>query len=170
MIHVHKLSELTPDRPSLLTIGAFDGVHRGHQTLLRNLVARAHEKNFRAAVVTFFPHPSVVLRGRKPSFYINTPDEKAELLAGLGVDIVITHPFDHNIAQITAKDFTDQLRRALDFKELWCGNDFAFGHNREGNVQWLKDYGARHGFSVYVQDWITAAETIISSSRVRRLT
>ncbi len=169
MIHVHTLSDLTPDRPSLLTIGAFDGVHRGHQTLIRNLVTRAREKNFRAAIVTFFPHPSIVLRGprREPSFYINTPDEKAELLAALGVDVVVTHPFDHTTSLITAKDFTDRLLASLNFKELWCGEDFAFGHNREGNVKWLEEYGRTHGFTVHIQKPITAAQATVSSSRVR---
>jgi len=169
MIHVHTLSDLRPDRPSLLTIGAFDGVHRGHQTLIHHLVTRAREKNFRAAVVTFFPHPSVVLRGplREPSFYINTPDEKAELLAALGVDVVVTHPFDHTTSLISAKDFADELLASLNFKELWCGEDFAFGHNREGNVKWLEEYGRTHGFTVHIQKPITAAQAAISSSRVR---
>ena len=167
MIHVHTLSDLTPDRPSLLTLGAFDGVHRGHQTLIRNLVTRAHEKNFRAAVVTFFPHPSIVLHGRRDSFYINTPDERADLLAALGVDVVVTHPFDHPTSLITATDFADQLLASLNFKELWCGEDFAFGHNREGNVKWLEDYGRTHDFTVHVQKPITAVQTTVSSSRVR---
>ena len=167
MIHVHTLSELIADRPSLLTIGAFDGVHRGHQTLIHNLVARAHEKNFRAAVVTFFPHPSIVLRGRRDSFYINTPDERADLLAALGVDVVVTHPFDHPTSLITAKEFTDRLLTSLDFKELWCGEDFAFGHNREGNVKWLEEYGRTRGFTVHIQKPITAAQAAVSSSRVR---
>lgn len=167
MIHVHTLSDLTPDRPSLLTLGAFDGVHRGHQTLIRNLVTRAHEKNFRAAVVTFFPHPSIVLRGRRDSFYINTPDERADLLAALGVDVVVTHPFDHPTSLITATDFADQLLASLNFKELWCGEDFAFGHNREGNVKWLEEYGRTHDFTVHVQKPITAVQATVSSSRVR---
>jgi len=167
MIHVHTLSDLAPDRPSLLTLGAFDGVHRGHQTLIRNLVTRAHEKNFRAAVVTFFPHPSIVLRGRRDSFYINTPDERADLLAALGVDVVVTHPFDHPTSLITATDFADQLLASLNFKELWCGEDFAFGHNREGNVKWLEDYGRTHDFTVHVQKPIAAVQTTVSSSRVR---
>ncbi|MBI5053822.1 MAG: bifunctional riboflavin kinase/FAD synthetase, partial [Chloroflexi bacterium] len=167
MIHVHTLSDLTPDRPSLLTLGAFDGVHRGHQTLIRNLVTRAHEKNFRAAVVTFFPHPSIVLRGRRDSFYINTPDERADLLAALGVDVVVTHPFDHPTSLITATNFADQLLAALNFKELWCGEDFAFGHNREGNVKWLEEYGRTHDFTVHVQKPITAVQATVSSSRVR---
>ncbi len=169
MIHVHSLVELPrPDRPALLTIGSFDGVHLGHQALIRSLVNEAHQRNFRAAVVTFFPHPSVVLRGRRPSFYINTPEEKAELLAGLGVDVTVTHPFNHDVANITATNFVKQLQAALDFKELWCGADFAFGHNREGTVAWLKNYGGQHGFSVRVMEPVLQADKVISSSRARQ--
>lgn len=171
MIHVHSLVELPrPDRPALLTIGSFDGIHLGHQALIRGLVNEAHPRHFRAAVVTFFPHPSVVLRGplRGPSFYINTPEEKAELLAGLGVDVTVTHPFNRDVANITAADFMKQLQAALDFKELWCGADFAFGHNREGTVAWLKDYGGKHGFKVRVIEPVLLGGEAISSSRVRR--
>lgn len=172
MIHVHSLAELPqPDRPALLTIGSFDGVHLGHQALIRSLVNEAHQRPqaFRAAVVTFFPHPSVVLRGRRPSFYINTPEEKAELFASLGVDVTVTHPFNHDVANITAADFVKQLQAALDFKELWCGADFAFGHNREGTVAWLKEYGGRHGFSVRVIEPLLLGDKVISSSRVRQV-
>ena len=172
MIHVHSLVELPrPDCPALLTVGSFDGVHLGHQALIHGLVNEAHQRPqaFRAAVVTFFPHPSVVLRGplRGPSFYINTPEEKAELLASLGVDVTVTHPFNHDVANITAADFVKQLQAALDFKELWCGADFAFGHNREGTVAWLKEYGDQHGFRVRVIEPVLLGGEAISSSRVR---
>ena len=167
MIHARSLAEVPAGRPALLTIGSFDGVHLGHQILIRELAAKGRARNFRTAVVTFFPHPSVVLRGRKPSFYINTPDEKAAMFANLGVDVTVTHPFDRAVAEITAADFTERLLAAFDFKELWCGADFAFGHNREGNVQWLTEYGAKRGFTVHVVEPITINGEVISSSRVR---
>ncbi len=167
MIHARSLAEVPAGRPALLTMGSFDGVHLGHQTLIRELVARARAKNFRAAVITFFPHPSVVLRGRKPPFYINTPDEKAAMFARLGVDVTVTHPFDRAVAEITAADFAERLLASFHFKELWCGADFAFGHNREGTVGWLTQYGAKRGFTVHVVEPITINGEVISSSRVR---
>ncbi len=167
MIHARSLAEVPAGRPALLTMGSFDGVHLGHQTLIRELVAKARAKNFRAAVITFFPHPSVVLRGRKPSFYINTPEEKAALFDGLGVDVTVTHPFDRAVAEITATEFAESLLAAFDFKELWCGADFAFGHNREGSAQWLTEYGAKRGFTVHVVEPISINGRIVSSSRVR---
>jgi len=169
MIHARSLAELAkPERPALLTIGSFDGVHLGHQALIRGLVAEAHRRRLRAAVVTFFPHPAVVLRGRAPSFYINTPEEKAARLAELGVEVTITHPFDREVANLTAADFVKQLQTALNFKELWCGADFAFGHNREGTVAWLKAHGGEHGYDVRVIEPVILADKVISSSRVRQ--
>ncbi|HLF01684.1 MAG TPA: bifunctional riboflavin kinase/FAD synthetase [Anaerolineales bacterium] len=164
MIHARSLADLKPDRPALLTIGSFDGVHLGHQTLIRELVASARAQNYRAAVVTFFPHPSIVLRGRKPSFYLTTPEEKAGLFRTFGVDVLVTHPFSREISMITASDFVAQLKRALDFQELRCGADFAFGHDREGTVGWLR----AHGITVKVVDPVIASGDLISSSRIRR--
>lgn len=170
MIHARSLAELAPapDRPSLLTLGSFDGVHLGHQALLRGLVAAARARGCRAAVVTFFPHPSVVLRGRKPAFYLNSPEEKAALFESLGVDLLVTHPFNHAIAQITAGQFVDQLMAALDFREIWCGANFAFGHDREGTVDWLREQGRERGFTVRIVEPAILSGNVISSSRVRR--
>lgn len=171
MVHACSLDQLEPpQRPALLTIGAFDGVHVGHRALLGQLTAAARARGNQAAVVTFFPHPSVVLRKqeREQPFYINTPAEKADLLAQLGIDITVTHPFDLDVSRRTATEFVEQLQRALDFKEIWCGADFAFGHNREGTVDWLTAQGARRGFAVKVIAHSQAAGEVVSSSRIRR--
>jgi riboflavin kinase/FMN adenylyltransferase len=168
MIHVRSLSELKADRPSLLTVGSFDGVHLGHQTLIRRLALAAHERAYHAAAVTFYPHPGLVLRGYKPSFYLSTPDDKANLLASLGADIVVTHPFNRDVANLTAAQFVDSLRAALDFRELWCGADFALGHNREGTVEWLKQYGTGAGFTMKVIEPVSLNGKVISSSRIRQ--
>ncbi len=168
MIHANSLAEVSPNRPTLLTIGSFDGVHLGHQYLLRSLVTEARAQNARAAVVTFFPHPSVVLRGRKSSFYINTADEQAALLAGLGLDLTVTHPFSLGLSQIAAGEFVERLLAALNFTELWCGADFALGHNREGTVPWLTRYGEQRSYTVRVIEPVEVGGEIVSSSRVRR--
>ena len=109
MQHVTALEALRLERPAHVTIGAFDGVHRGHQALIGEMVAAAHAEHQAAVVVTFFPHPSVVLRGRRPSFYLTTPEEKAQYLAELGVDAVVTHPFNREVASISAGEFVDRL-------------------------------------------------------------
>lgn len=166
MIHTGSLASLKPNRPALLTIGSFDGLHRGHQQLIRALTQSAHARapGCPAVVVTFFPHPSLVLRGPQPGFYLTLPDEKAALLESLGVDILVTHPFTPEVSQLTAQQFIAQLKAAFDFKEIWSGSDFSFGHNREGSVAWLR----AHGYNVKVIDPLHESGAVISSSRIRR--
>lgn len=168
MQHVASLEELRLDRPACLAIGAFDGVHRGHQALLGAMRTHAHATGRAAVVVTFFPHPSVVLRGRRPSFYISSPEEKAEYLEALGVDALVTHPFNEAVAAIRAAEFVERLARLARMSELWCGADFALGHNREGNVDFLRAAGERLGFTVNVQAPVLIDGEVISSTRIRQ--
>ncbi len=168
MQHVTTLENLRLDQPAYLTMGAFDGVHRGHQALIGALVAEAHAAGGAAVVVTFFPHPSVVLRGRRPSFYLSTPEEKADYLSALGVDALVTHPFNTEVATIRAVDFVTRLVQFARLRVLWCGEDFALGHNREGNVDFLRAEGLRQGFTVRVQPSVLIDGEIISSTRIRQ--
>lgn len=168
MQHVFSLEALDLDRPACIAIGAFDGVHRGHQALIGDMVRRAHAAGWAAVVITFYPHPSVFLRGRRPSFYLSTPEAKAEYLAALGVDALVTHTFDAAFAAITADEYIAQLRRHARLSELWCGEDFALGHNRVGNVAYLQAAGARLGFAVKVQTPSLIDGEIISSTRIRQ--
>lgn len=168
MQHVTALENLRLSHPACLTLGAFDGVHRGHQALIGDMVQHAHTTGRLAVVVTFYPHPSVVLRGRRPSFYITAPEEKAELLAALGVDAAVTHPFSEAVSQITAAEFVMRLQQHARLSELWCGADFALGHGREGNVEYLRAAGAREGFTVNVVDPFFDGGEPISSTRIRQ--
>src|SRR5438477_8399017 len=168
MRHVTSLEELGLDQPSAVTIGAFDGVHRGHQALIGQMVAEAHASGRSAVVLTFFPHPSVVLRGRRPSFYLSSPEEKAEYLAALGVDATVTHPFNRAVSEITAGEFVERLLAYAKLDELWCGADFALGHNREGTVEFLQTEGGRRGFRVRVMPPVLIDGEVISSTRIRQ--
>ncbi|MGB2896591.1 MAG: bifunctional riboflavin kinase/FAD synthetase [Anaerolineales bacterium] len=150
-----------------LTIGSFDGVHRGHQTLIKALVENAHQENRPSVVLTFYPHPSVFLRGRTPALYINTPEEKAELLGKLGVDYVITQEFNRSLAEIPAGIFLDRLRSRLGLRSLWVGEDFALGYKREGNRHFLAAAGLEYGFSLHVIPPEIFGGEIVSSTRVR---
>lgn len=166
MQHLRDLNELKLDGCAL-TIGSFDGVHRGHQALIQDLVASAREADLPAVVLTFFPHPSVVLRGRKPAYYINTPEEKAHILGELGVDLVITQTFDIELSKVSAEEFLSKLVKQLGLQQLWVGEDFALGHGREGNVRFLKRAARREGFRVRVKAPVKAGGEVISSTRVR---
>ena len=108
MLHTTSLNDVQLN-DTWLTIGVFDGVHRGHQAILRRLVDGAHAAGSSAVVLTFSSHPAVVL-GHSKLKYLTTPEERAELLGGLGVDLVITHPFDEKVAGLSATEFMAPLK------------------------------------------------------------
>ncbi|HEY58508.1 MAG TPA: bifunctional riboflavin kinase/FAD synthetase [Anaerolineae bacterium] len=152
-----------------LTIGAFDGVHLGHRAIIEPFVAEAHAAGAPAVVLTFFPHPSVVLQRQQRPFYLSTPEEKAELLGALGVDVVITHRFNRRVAALSARAFMERLKAHLGLRMLWVGYDFALGRNREGDIPTLKRLGEELGYQVHVMEAVTLNGEVISSSRIRTL-
>lgn len=152
-----------------LTIGAFDGVHLGHQQILQQLTARAHAKAAPAVVLTFNPHPQEVLRGPRSRFYLTTPQQQAEQFAALGVDVLIAHPFTGETAATSARDFVGQLKQHLGLAQLWVGHDFALGRNREGDFAALSALGAEVGFSVHAVPALELDGGVVSSSRIRDL-
>lgn len=167
-IHVEHLTEVESQTPTYLALGSFDGVHIGHQAVLQEMVTAARAAGVRSAVLTFFPHPTRVLRGLQGPYYITTLADRVRLLAEQGVDLIITHPFNEEVRQTRAADFVDQLIRYLDMRQIWGGN-FAFGYKREGDVPFLRRLGAERGFRVeLVQSMVTVAGDWVSSSRIRR--
>jgi riboflavin kinase/FMN adenylyltransferase len=151
-----------------LTIGSFDGVHLGHQTLVQNLVEDAHAAGFPSVALTFYPHPSAVLKSRRPTFYLTSPDEKATLLGEMGVDYVITQRFDWALSEVSAETFLDRLQAQLGFRHLWVGQDFAFGHQRQGDVTFLKAVSQRREFQLHLLSPIRIDNEIVSSTRIRQ--
>jgi len=117
--------------------------------------------------LTFFPHPDIVLRGLQGRYYLTTAEQKANLLMELGVDYVVTQPFNDEVRHIRAADFVDQLLKHLKLSSLWVGSDFAMGYKREGNVPFLKAQGAEKGFTVHEIDLIAAEGLTISSTAIR---
>jgi riboflavin kinase/FMN adenylyltransferase len=152
-----------------LTIGSFDGVHRGHQSIIKDLVAGAQFHGVPTVVVTFFPHPSAVLRGQNFPYYLTSPDEKADILGELGVDHVITHPFNRRVANKTAKDFILSFNNHLKIKHLGVGYDFAMGKDRDGNYTILQQLGKEFDFTVKQCPSIKDKGDVISSRRIRFL-
>jgi riboflavin kinase/FMN adenylyltransferase len=169
MQHYYTLSEAQLQRPSVVTIGVFDGVHRGHQALIHTLVDAAQAQDRLAVALTFFPHPDVVLRGLSGRYYLTTPDERAHLLGALGVDCVVTETFDDAFRHIRAADYVERMQKHLRLSSLWVGADFALGFQREGTVPWLRAAGEARGFSVETLELILANgdHTAISSSGIR---
>ena len=150
-----------------LTIGQFDGVHRGHQEIIRKLTAGAHAVHATAVVITFCPPPAVVLNKRVKPSYLTTPDERALLLGDLGADIVITHPFDSQVAVTSAQEFMSNLKNKLGLECLMVGYDFALGRDRAGDVVTLTDMGKQIGYSVNAIPPVKIEGEIISSSLIR---
>ena len=168
MQHFWSLDEIRLDN-AWLTIGSFDGVHIGHQKVLRELAAGAHQQGMPAVVLTFYPHPAIVLRGHDYPFYLSPPNEKAHLLGELGIDVVITHPFNKAIAATAAQDFMNKLHQHLHIQHLQIGYDFALGKNRDGNFETLSSMGATMGFSVRRTNPLNSDGQVVSSSRIRFL-
>jgi riboflavin kinase/FMN adenylyltransferase len=152
-----------------LTIGSFDGVHIGHQQLICELNNKAHQEAEKSVVLTFHPHPSVILRGRTDAFYLTTTSEKANLLDEIGTDYVITHQFTSELSKITAREFVLYLLDHLGFRNLWVGHDFALGKDREGNVSFLTQLGRELNFQVHIIEPVKLDGRIISSSQIRKL-
>jgi riboflavin kinase/FMN adenylyltransferase len=168
IIHVNTLAEIADRQPTYLALGSFDGVHRGHQTILRSMVDAAQDSGVRTVVITFFPHPKRVIQDLPGRYYINSLEERLALLSARNVDMVIAHPFNDQTRNIRAAAFVDQLRDWLDMRQIWGGN-FAFGYNREGNQQFLKTVGPEKGFSVQLVESMESWDgQLVSSSRIRK--
>jgi len=168
MLVIDDLIQVNLAQETVLTIGAFDGVHRGHEYLIRQLVKAAHESDRLAGLITFHPHPDVVL-ARRPPLYLTTPGEKVALLERLHLDLVTILRFDQEMARTSAADFIAMLCRHLHMVELWVGRDFALGKNREGDIPALRRLGTKLGFTVHVVEPLPANGDPISSTRIRML-
>lgn len=167
MTHLRSLETLAL-RNSWLTIGVFDGVHRGHQTILQQLTAGARSSGAPAVVISFHPHPASVLGGSSLPC-LTTPAERADLLEALGVDYVITLPFSRELAAQSPEDFMAAIAAPLGLRRLLIGYDFALGKNRAGTPQRLAEIGKTLGYETQTLPALQAGGEIFSSSRVREL-
>ena len=167
MIHAHSLDELHLQN-SWLTIGVFDGVHRGHQKIISRLIEGAHDNRAQSVVVTFWPHPASVLGGGEIKS-LTTPDERAELLGSFGVDVVLTHPFDLEVAHQSALEFMRRVKEHIDIVHLLMGYDFALGRGREGNTTRLAELGREMKYTTEVIEAVSDESGVISSTEIRKL-
>jgi riboflavin kinase / FMN adenylyltransferase len=167
MQHYRSLEEVNLQN-SWLTVGVFDGVHRGHQQIIKKLTADAHANEAPAVVLTFDPHPTSVLGGQEIKC-LTLPDERAELLGNLGVDVVITERFTRELSAVTAYDFVSRLKRHLGLQHMLIGYDFALGKGREGNATRLSEIGSELGYTVEVVPALSGESGVISSTAIRKL-
>ena len=158
-----------PSLPTALTIGNFDGIHCGHQALLRQLQHFAGDNGMVSALLTFEPHPLRVLRPDQPLQLLTTPLERLHLAAPLGIDLGIIHPFNRAIAAKEPAEFMGDLVRQLNVAALVVGPDFALGRNRSGNLDVLTELGKTLGYSVQIIELIDWGTQPVRSSAIRTL-
>ena len=157
------------DGPSVVAVGTFDGVHRGHQALLAELRRRADARGARVAVVTFDPPPRLVLRPDPSYRLLISLEERTELLRRHGVDEVLLIRFDHKVAGTSAEAFVGELVDRLGMVELVGGPDLALGHRRQGTPEVLAELGRRRGFEVALLEQVAHGEQPVRSGQIRDL-
>ncbi len=167
MQHYHNLTDIQLEK-SFVSIGSFDGVHLGHQQIIQDLVDKAGRAKIPAAVITFHPHPQLIIHDEKRPYYLTMPEQRAALLGQMGIDFILTYPFDKAISSMPAEEFVTTLQERFQFSELWVGYDFALGKNREGNSTRLKELGERLSFEVHEIPAFKHQGEIVSSSGIRR--
>ena len=164
----NNIQSYSSEKESILTIGTFDGVHIGHNKILTKLVEESKKNNLSSLIMTFFPHPRIVLQKSEEIKMIDTMDEKIHLFEKTGVDNLIIQPFDENFSKIRAKEFVEEiLVKRLKIKHIIIGYDHRFGKDREASVEDLKKFGLNYMFTV---EEIAAQEIhsiAISSTKIR---
>jgi riboflavin kinase/FMN adenylyltransferase len=154
---------------STLAIGNFDGIHLGHQSILRAAVARAREINAVSTALTFDPLPQKVLRPDTAPLRVSTTEQRLSCFADLGIDAAVVLPFTHELAKLAPQEFVDQiLVRDLHVRTVFVGENFRFGHKQAGNARTLQEFGAQHGFEVIVLPPVIYKGEIVSSTIIRR--
>jgi riboflavin kinase/FMN adenylyltransferase len=166
---IDDLSKANLSAPSFVTIGSYDGVHIGHQHLLKQMRSAAAQAGCLAVMVTFHPRPQAVLAPDRPVTYLTMPDDKIVVLDSLGLDLTAVLPFTQEMARTPAADFVAELVTHLKMRKLWAGADFALGRNREGDIPRLRQLGETLGFQVAVVEPFVQGGEVVSSTRIRRL-
>jgi riboflavin kinase/FMN adenylyltransferase len=157
-------------RPTVLTLGVFDGLHLGHQLIMRMVVERARATNAVPTVITFDPHPRAVLHPESAPPLLQTFDQKIEAFGVLGIEQAIVIRFDAEFAQIRAEDFLREVvQERLQAREVYLGRGFAFGRGREGNIELLKSVSGRLGFNADEVPEVRLRGARISSSKIREM-
>jgi riboflavin kinase/FMN adenylyltransferase len=161
--------DFQPSKESIITIGTFDGVHLGHQSILKKLVEEKEDGVFDSVLLTFFPHPRMVLQQDVAIKLLNTIDEKGVLLEKFGIDNLIIHPFDQAFSNLTAEEFVkDILVDRLNIHKIIIGYDHRFGKNRTADINDLISFGKKYGFEVEQIGAKEIDEIAISSTKIRK--
>lgn len=152
----------------MVTLGTFDGVHIGHQKIVQQLLNSAHQSNCESVILTFFPHPRMVLQDQSEIRLLNSIQERTELLEKTGLDHLIIHPFDKTFSRLTAEEFVkDILVEQLNIQKIVIGYDHRFGRNRTADIHDLIDFGHKFGFDVEQISAQQIEAVSVSSTKIR---
>lgn len=169
MEQIATTAEFKSNSQSVITIGTFDGVHVGHRAIIKRLVSSAKEEGLVSVVLTFFPHPRMVLQKDSDIKLINTLAEKKQLLQEIGLDYFVVEPFTYEFSRLTALQYVrDILVGQLKAKKIIIGYDHRFGRNRNADIQDLKKYGVEFGFEVEEISAQQLNEVSVSSTKIRK--
>ncbi len=164
----HSIESFRTQQKTIVTIGTFDGVHIGHQKIIEKLLDNAKINNYQSVILTFFPHPRMVLQEHSEIKLLNTIQERAELLKQTGLDNLIIHPFDKTFSRLTAEEFVKNiLVDQLKIKKIVIGHDHRFGRNRTANIEDLILFGGKYDFEVEQISAQEIEEVSISSTKIR---
>lgn len=164
----HSINDFQSDKKTILTLGTFDGVHIGHKKILERITQQTENGKYESLVLTFFPHPRMVLQEKSEIKLLNTISEKTKLLENTGIENLVIHPFNENFSRLTAEEFVHSiLVDQFHIHKIIIGHDHRFGRNRTANIDNLIAFGAEYGFEV---EQITAQEiqdVSVSSTKIR---
>ncbi len=164
----NSIHEFSSPTKTIVTLGTFDGVHKGHRSILDKLISNSAALGCESLVLTFFPHPRMVLQQNSDIRLLSTIDEKAELLEKYGLDNLVIHPFDHAFSRLTAEEFVkDVLVDKLNVRKIIIGHDHRFGRNRTANIDDLIRFGKEYGFEVEKLSAYAVNEISVSSTKIR---
>ncbi len=169
MILLTDLNRIPPlTDPVILTIGNFDGLHRGHKRILRKVISRAREEGGTSVVVTFEPHPLKVLYPERAPQLIQTLSQKRDIVAHLGVQVLLEIPFTKEFGQVLAEGFVRLLAERLSPREIYIGDDFRFGYQRAGDITFLRSLGDELGYAAAAFSKLKVDGAEVSSSQIRK--
>ena len=168
-LKIHKgANAFKGEKQTVVTIGTFDGVHAGHQKIIKRLVDAAMLENLESVIFTFFPHPRMVLQKESGLKLINTIEERTEILEKTGIDHLVIHPFTQQFSRLTAQEFVrDILVNRLKAKKVIIGYDHRFGRNRTADINTLKKFGEEYGFDVEEITKQEVDQVAVSSTKIR---
>ncbi len=163
------LNDVERDENTVLTVGTFDGVHAGHRVLIRKVIEEAEKIDARSVIVTFDPHPREILNPGKGGIrYLTSLEERCDLLADMGIDLMVVIPFDRDFSLLTSADFVkDIVWKKIGVSRFIIGYDHQFGRDREGSIETIQKFGEKLGFESMVVSKYEVGDKAVSSTKIR---